>query len=155
MALRSRIGRQPICHVRAGSESLLGCFSQPMGQTLLGRRSKKALLLSCTYHDATRVGHRAAVKCLLQGSHSEFVQVQVIQGRLCQTEAPIIYYKKDQQLQGKGKSKEFTKRCHCSGLENLQCKAAISRSNDSDFNIVFLLPDLNPKTLQYQADPVD
>lgn len=35
-----------------------------------------------TYHDATRVGHCAAVKCLLQGSHSEFIQVQVIQGRL-------------------------------------------------------------------------
>lgn len=94
------IGCQPTKDVRAGFESMLGCFSQLMGQTLLGRRSKKALLLSCTYHDATRVGHRAAVKCLLQGSHSEFVQVQVIQGRLCQTEAPIICYKRTNNFKG-------------------------------------------------------
>lgn len=105
-------------HNRVGFVSLLGCFSQLMGQTLLGRRSKKALLLSCTYHDATRVGHRAAVKCLLQGSHSEFVQVQVIQGRLCQTEAPIICYKKDQQLQVIGKPKQPT----CRDATALDCR---------------------------------
>lgn len=130
--------------------SLLGCFSQPMGQTLLGRRSKKALLLSCTYHDATRVGHRAAVKCLLQGSHSEFVQVQVIQGRLCQTEAPIICYKKDQQLQVIGKPKQPT----CRDATALDCRIyralfppCIADIVKLAFSYHFLLPTLNLKCL--------